>query len=96
MPPDTFLGRIRFLVLQPVDAVTFIRTQSRDQLGELKAAALALVAFDFAFGWMLHRNAAVIMATPGIGETLYSVLNGAWFVFDPFAICMAIYIFTRR
>lgn len=96
MPPDTFLGRIRFLVLQPVDAIAFIRTRSRYQLGPLKAAALALVAGNFAYGWTLHRHAQAITELPLIGNALYSVLNSAWIVFDPFACCMAIYLFTRR
>lgn len=96
MPPDTFLGRIRFLVLRPVDAIAFIRTRSRYQLGPLKAAALALVATSFAYGWTVHHHAQAITGLPVIGDALYFILNGVWIVFDPFACCMAIYLFTRR
>lgn len=96
MPPDTFLGRIRFLIFQPVAAVAFIRTQRRYQLTQLRLAAVALVAFNFAFGWTLHKNEQAITSLPLIGGAVYSVLNAAWFVLDPLAVCMAIYIFTRK
>ena len=96
MPPDTFLGRVRFLTLHPVAAVAYISTRTRYQLAPLKAAVLGLVAFSFAYGWTLHHSEPAITALPVIGGALYLVLKAFWIVLDPLACCMALYIFTRR
>lgn len=96
MPPDTFFGRIWFLVFHPVSAVAYISTRTRYQLAPLKAAIVALVMFSITYGWTLHHNEPAITALPVIGGALYLVLKSFWIVLDPLAFCMAIYIFTRR
>ncbi|MCZ0963097.1 hypothetical protein [Paracoccus benzoatiresistens] len=85
MPPETFTGRIRFLLLQPVDALRYAHGTPAATLGGLKAAAMTLLLVNFAFGLTLYHHGAMLDAVLGISSGLHTILVYAQRVFDLFA-----------
>ncbi|MFC3166930.1 hypothetical protein [Paracoccus fontiphilus] len=96
MPPDTLTGRIRFLVLQPVDALRFAHGTPATELGGLKAAAVLLLLVNFAFAMSLYYHGEALTLLPLIGQGLHLVLVYIQRVFDLFAWGMFIYLVILR
>ena len=96
MPPDTLTGRIRFLVLQPVDALRFAHGPPAHELGGLKAAAVLLLLVNVAFAMTLYYHGEALTMVPLIGSGLHLVLVYVQRVFDLFAWGMFIYLVILR
>ena len=97
MLPTTPLGRVRFLIFQPVDAIRYARETPADELGDLKSAAFLVLALNFAVALTLYYHGAGLDAVPGIGTGLHIVLVYIQRVFDLFAWGMFLYpVILRR
>lgn len=96
MLPETHLGRVRFLLFQPVDAIRFARQTPADELRELKAAAGFLLFFNFLLAMTLHHYAGSIETVPGVGAALNVMLVNGQRVFDVFAWGMFLYLVVYR
>ncbi|WP_207100905.1 hypothetical protein [Paracoccus shandongensis] len=96
MPPDTLTGRIRFLVLQPVDALHFAHGTPATELGGLKAAAVLLLLMNVAFAMSLYYHGEALTLLPLIGTGLHLVLVYIQRVFDLFAWGMFLYLVILR
>lgn len=96
MMPETPLGRVRFLLLQPVDAIRHAQATPAAELGDLKAAALLLLAFNIAVALTVYQVGDVVAAFPGVGAGLHMMLVFAQRVFDLFAWGMFFYLVIFR
>ena len=96
MPPHTLTGRIRFLVLQPVDALRFAHGTPATELGGLKAAAVLLLLMNVAFAMSLYYHGEALTLLPLIGTGLHLVLVYIQRVFDLFAWGMFLYLVILR
>lgn len=96
MMPATPLGRVRYLLLQPVDAIRHAQATPAAELGDLKAAALLLLAFNIAVALSVYQAGDVLAALPGVGGGLHLVLVYAQRVFDLFAWGMFFYLVILR
>ncbi len=96
MHPDTLTGRIRFLLLQPVDALRYAHGTPAAELGGLKAAAVLLLLFNFAFAMTLYHHGEALTVVPLIGTGLHLVLVHIQRVFDLFAWGMFLYLVILR
>jgi hypothetical protein len=96
MPPDTLTGHIRFLVLQPVDALRFAHGTPAAELGGLKAAAVLLLLFNFALAMVLYYRGEALTIVPLIGAGLHLVLVYIQRVLDLFAWGMFLYLVILR
>ena len=96
MPPDTLTGRIRFLLLQPVDALRYAHGTPAAELGGLKAAAVLLLLVNFAFAMSLYHHGEALTVVPFIGASLHLVLVYIQRVFDLFAWGMFLYLVILR
>jgi hypothetical protein len=96
MHPDTLTGRIRFLLLQPVDALCYAHGTPADELGGLKAAAVLLLLVNFAFAMSLYYHGEALTLLPLIGKGLHLVLVYIQRVFDLFAWGMFLYLVVLR
>ena len=96
MLPTTPLGRVRFLIFQPVDAIRYARETPADELGDLKSAAFLILALNFAVALMLHYHGNVLDAVPGLGGHLHLALIYVQRVFDLFAWGMFGYLVVLR
>lgn len=96
MEAVTFLERVRYVILQPVDAAGFIYRNRGAVYGQMKYVALALLALDFAFGIILHHYAQGIKSLPPFGGEIYLSLYWMVRAFDIFAWGMAALIFFCR
>lgn len=96
MHPDTLTGRIRFLLLQPVDALRYAHGTPATELGGLKAAAVLLLLFNFAFAMSLYYHGEALTVVPLIGTGLHLVLVYIQRVFDLFAWGMFLYLVILR
>lgn len=96
MMPETLLGRVRFLLLQPVDAVRYARTTPADELGDMKAAAVLMLGMNFAMALVLFHSKEAIAALPELGPFLLTGLQGLHRVFDLFAWGMFLYLVMFR
>ena len=96
MYPDTVTGRIRFLLLRPVDALRYAHGTPTAELGGLKAAAVLLLLFNFAFAMSLYYHGEALTAVPLIGTGLYLVLVYIQRVLDLFAWGMFLYLVILR
>ena len=96
MPPNTLTGRISFLVFQPVDALRYAHGTPATELGGLKAAAVLLLLFNFAFAMSLYHHGEALTVVPLIGPSLHLVLVYIQRVFDIFVWGMFIYLVILR
>ncbi|WP_265501239.1 hypothetical protein [Paracoccus beibuensis] len=96
MLPETLLGRVRFLLVQPVDAIRYAQETPADELGDLKAAAFLLLAFNLAAAMSVYQYGDMLDAVPGIGASLHTILIYAQRVFDLFAWGMFFYLVILR
>ena len=96
MHPDTVTGRIRFLLLQPVDALRYAHGTPAAELGGLKAAAVLLLLVNFAFAMSLYYHGEALTVVPFIGASLHLVLVYIQRVFDLFAWGMFLYLVILR
>jgi hypothetical protein len=96
MHPDTVTGRIRFLLLQPVDALRYAHGTPAAELGGLKAAAVLLLLFNFAFAMSLYYHSEALTVVPFIGTGLHLMLVHIQRVFDLFAWGMFLYLVILR
>ena len=96
MHPDTLTGRIRFLLLQPVDTLRYAHGTPAAELGGMKAAAVLLLLFNVAFAMMLYYHGEALRLVPLIGTGLHLMLVYIQRVFDLFAWGMFIYLVILR
>ena len=96
MLPETPCRRIRFLLLQPVDAIAFARMAPAADLGGLRAAGVTLLLVNFAAAMLVSHWGGLLAAVPGVGAGLHIVLIYAQRVFDLFAWGMFIYLVILR
>ena len=96
MPPDTLTGHLRFLVLQPVDALRFAHGTPATELGGLKAAAVLLLLVNVAFAMSLYYHGEALTLLPLIGRGLHLMLVYIQRVFDLFAWGMFLYLVILR
>jgi hypothetical protein len=85
MPPETFTGRVRFMLRQPVEALRYAHGTPAAGLGGLKAAAVTLLLVNFAFALTLYHHSTMLDALPGIGTGLHIVLVYVQRLLDLFA-----------